>query len=209
MQFWQKFLDIIFPPKCLVCKDVSKDPLCLSCIDKINFLRPTAFVHSVAAYDGPLKKAILNFKFKNKKDLAEPLGKLIIRYLNEFTGLLKVDMIIPVPLHPKRLDERGFNQVELLSWTITKRFDIPTVSGLLFRKKETTPQFDLPKKERYTNIKGAFEVKGKKFLEGKSVLLIDDIYTTGSTVAECTKTLKTAGALKVYILTLSKVVDII
>jgi ComF family protein len=125
------------------------------------------------------------------------------KYLKNHLNLNEIDFFIPVPLHPEKQKERGFNQAELLALELTWLFDIPTVSGLLFRTKETRHQFDLPKAERFRNVKGAFEVKGAGFLSGKNVLLIDDIYTTGSTIAECTRVLKEAGARKIHVLTLS------
>jgi ComF family protein len=115
-----------------------------------------------------------------------------------------IDFLVPVPLHLKRLKQRGFNQSELLAHIVTKYYDIPTVSGLLFRVKDTHPQFNLPRTERFKNVRGAFEVKGTPFLKGKSVLLIDDIYTTGSTISECTRVLRENGANNVHVLTLSR-----
>lgn len=125
------------------------------------------------------------------------------KYLKHHLNEQQIDFFVPIPLHENKQRSRGFNQAELLSLELTRHFDIPTVSGLLFRIKETHQQFDLPRNERFKNIKGAFEVKGANFLSGKNILLIDDIYTTGSTVAECTRVLKEAGASKIYVLTLS------
>jgi len=167
-------------------------------------LTPSIFFHAVGEYDGVLKKAIKRFKFKKRKKLAGPLGMLLVEYLNRHLWKNHLDMIIPVPLHTKRLSERGFNQTELLALKITEHCHIPTVSGLLFRKRDTKPQFDLPKQQRLFNLRGAFVVRGKKLIQDKNILLLDDIYTTGATTAECTKALKAAGAKSVHILTLSR-----
>lgn len=180
--------------------------LCKNCITQITYLKPAAFFHAVGEYDGVLKKAIKRFKFQKRKHLAKPLGNLMIEYLNHHLWKDALDLIIPVPLHENRLRERSFNQAELLATNITEMTDIPTVSGLLFRKRHTHPQFNLPRAQRLQNVRGAFEIKGKKLIQDKNVLLVDDIYTTGATVAECTKVLKEAGAKSVHILTLSRAV---
>jgi len=206
MQFVKTLIDLVFPPRCGVCGAVGQEDICSECLKKISFLRPTAFVHSVGAYEGPLKSAILRFKFKKKANLAEPLGVLMVKYLSRHLDMNKIDFIVPVPLHQSKFNERGFNQSELLSHVITKYYDVPTVSGMLFRTRRTFPQFDLPRMERFKNIKGAFEVKGANLLKERSVLLVDDIYTTGSTISECTRVLKDGGAGNVHILTLSRAV---
>jgi ComF family protein len=206
MQFIKAFLDLIFPPRCEVCRGLGPEALCEKCQKKINFLSPSAFIHSVGVYEGPLKTAIQRFKFKKKINLAEPLGVLLVKYLSHNLDMNLVDLIVPVPLHERRVRERGFNQAELLSHTITKYYDVPTVSGALFRTRETHPQFDLPRAERIKNVRGAFEVKGGSLLRDRSLLLLDDIYTTGSTVSECTRVLKAAGARQVHVLTLSRAI---
>src|SRR3989339_614340 len=202
----EQILDLIFPPKCEVCGRIGKEALCQKCAAGISFLAPSIFFHAVGEYEGILKNAILRFKFKRIKRLAEPLGLLMVQYINHHLWKDHLDMIIPVPLHEKRQAVRGFNQAELLALKITEACRIPTVTGLLFRKRETAPQFDLPRQKRISNIRGAFEVRGAKLLYDRNILLVDDIYTTGATAGECTKTLKAAGAKSVHILTLSRTV---
>ncbi|KAF0134209.1 MAG: ComFC [Candidatus Saganbacteria bacterium] len=208
MQFLKSILDLVFPPRCEVCLSPNDKVICGGCAQKISFLKPSAFIHSVGEYDGVLKTAILKFKFKNKTGLAEPLGAFMVKYLSQNLDMNKVDFIVPVPLHSKKFLERGFNQSELLSHAISKHYNLPTVSGLLFRVKETNPQFELPRNERIKNVKGAFEVRGANLLRDRNILLVDDIYTTGSTVSECTKILKTNGAKNVHVLTLSRAYSI-
>lgn len=203
MQFLKTLLDLVFPPRCQACRAISEELLCEECLARINYLEPSAFVHAVGVYEGPLKKAIWRFKFDNKPELAAPLGKLMARYLEQHLNTKELDLFIPVPLHEKKKRQRGYNQAELLSLELTKALDLPTISGLLFRTRETHHQFDLPRAERYHNVKDAFQVKGAALLVGKKVLLVDDIYTTGSTIAECTRALKEAGAEKIHVLTLS------
>ncbi len=142
-------------------------------------------------------------------NLSKPLGEIIIKYIkNNMANISSMDFIVPVPLHKNRHQERGFNQSDLLSHEISHHFGIPTVSGLLHRVRETKPQFDLPRKERFQNVKGAFEVKSKNIVKDKKILLFDDIYTTGSTIYECTRALRDGGASQVYVLTLSRANDL-
>lgn len=206
MQFLKSFLDLIFPPHCEACRGLGPEAFCAECVKNVTYLTPSAFSHSVGEYAGSLKKAIHRFKFKGKTRLAEPLGILLVKYLSRNLDMNQVDLIVPVPLHEKRMKERGFNQAELLSLVLTKYYDVPTVAGTLFRVKHTHPQFDLPRADRFKNIRGAFEVKGGQIVGDKNILLVDDILTTGSTVGECTRVLKSAGARAVHILTLSRVV---
>jgi len=206
MQFFKSLLDLVFPPRCEVCRSLGPEALCENCLKKINYLRPSAFTHSVGIYEGILKSAIWRFKFKKRAALADPLGVLMVKYINHHLDMNEIDLVVPVPLHEKRMRERGFNQSELLSHVITKYYDVPTVSGVLFRVKETHPQFDLPPDQRRRNVRGAFELKGASLLKNRNILLVDDIYTTGSTVSECTYVLKSGGAHKVHVLTLSRAV---
>lgn len=199
-------LDVLFPPKCETCGGIGRQSFCLKCSSKVTYLAPSIFFHSVGEYEGVLKKAIKKFKFKNKRRLAQPLGSLMVEYINRHLWKDQLDMVIPVPLHRRRLHQRGFNQAELLALEITEQCHISTVSGLLFRKRDTKAQFGLPRQQRLINIRGAFELRGNKLIKGKNILLVDDIYTTGATSAECTKMLKAAGASSVHILTLSRAV---
>ncbi|ESP62901.1 Competence protein F, phosphoribosyltransferase domain, protein YhgH [Smithella sp. ME-1] len=114
-------------------------------------------------------------------------------------------LIIPVPLHIKRLRERGFNQSLILARAIGKKRQIPVNFSLLKRRKFTTTQTGSNRNERKQNIKGAFEVSDKNKIKGENVILIDDVYTTGATVNECAKTLIEAGVRKISALTLARV----
>jgi ComF family protein len=171
-------------------------------------MKPHLGIYSVSVYEGTLRTALHRFKFKKRKKLTRPLGILMVKYLSHNPGIemKKVDVIIPVPLHRKRLRQRGFNQAELLARVISKYFEKPVVSALE-RVKNTRAQFDLPREERFKNIAGAFKVSDPKAVFNRRVLLLDDIYTTGSTIAECARALRIAGARRVEILTLSRAVE--
>jgi ComF family protein len=114
-------------------------------------------------------------------------------------------LMMPVPLHIKRLRERGFNQSLILARAIGEKQQVPVTFSALKRHKFTLTQAGSNKKERKQNIKGAFEISNKKEIAGKNIILVDDVYTTGATANECAKTLIKAGAQKVSVLTLARV----
>jgi competence protein ComFC len=208
MAMIKALLDLIFPPKCEVCRQPGRDALCPACCGQIKFLNPQLGIYAAAVYDGTLKEAIHRFKFNKRQGLAEPLGVLLVQYVSQAPGLkmTEVDAIIPVPLHKKRQRERGFNQAELLARVVGRYYDKPVVNALA-RQKNTHAQFDLPRAARFTNIKEAFQVCDPRAVQNRKIMLLDDIYTTGSTVGECVRALKTAGARRIEILTLSRAVE--
>ena len=112
------------------------------------------------------------------------------------------DLIVPVPLHPKRLKQRGFNQALLLARAFP---EVPLGREAVVRVRHTVPQVELKPKERRDNVKGAFAVPDPALVKGKNVLLLDDVYTTGATVRECAKVLRRAGARRVDVLTVARV----
>lgn len=199
---------MVFPPRCEVCKSSSKEVICPECFKQIRFMKPHLGIYCVSTYEGPLRTAIHRFKFKGRKKLAEPLGILMVKYLSKTPTIemKEIDVIIPVPLHPKRLRERGFNQTQLLSNVVGKYYGVPTAPALA-RHKNTKAQFGLPRAERFTNITDAFKILDPKSVYNKRILLIDDIYTTGATIAECSKALKIAGAKRVEVMALSRAVE--
>lgn len=174
----------------------------------MKFMKPHLGVHCVAIYDGALRTAIHRFKFKGRKKLAQALGIIIVQYLSQSPSLemSEIDLIVPVPLHQKRLRQRGFDQTDLLAQVIGRYFGVD-VSHALIRTKNTKAQFELPRQERFKNINGVFHVTDKSAVQGKRILLFDDIYTTGATISECSKALKKAGAKRVEILTLSRALE--
>lgn len=211
MANWFKvILDLLYPPKCEACGKNSTEALCVECFRSIKFMKPQLGIHAVSTYDGILKTAIHKFKFNKKKHLAEPLGILMAKYLGYIPNLnmQEIDSIVPVPLHIKRLRQRSFNQSELLAKVLQRYYKIRIATNVLERIRDTKPQFDLHPNDRKVNVAGAFRVSFPQEVHNKNILLLDDIYTTGSTIAECSKVLKLAGAKKVEVLTLSRAVEI-
>ena len=116
----------------------------------------------------------------------------------------KFDLVVPIPLHRKKLKERGFNQAELLARVVATHFNLKLVKNSLERVKATKSQTSLSKKKRLENIKGVFQFRNKDEFREKKVLLVDDVYTTGTTIREATKVLKKARAREVYVFTLAR-----
>lgn len=195
-------LGLLFPARCAICRAAGGDVLCRACESKIVMIdRKEGDVFSVGAYEGVLEKAIKLLKFRGKKSLALPLGRLLADHNPYFCA----DAVIPVPLHGKRLKERGFNQSSLISAPLSERMGIPILNDVLVRKKDTKHMFGLGRRDRKQNLEGAFEVARPYVIRGASLILVDDIYTTGFTAAACRKVLLESGAASVKALVLSRV----
>lgn len=201
-------LDLVFPPRCEVCRQSGPEALCADCCRQIKFMKPQLGVYSATVYAGVVRDALHRLKFQRRKNLAEALGVVLVKYLAgvESLRLKEIDWLVPVPLHQKRQRARGFNQVELLARVIGRYYELP-VKNALARVRNTHTQFDLPREARSVNVRGAFQPVDPRALVGRRVLLVDDIFTTGATVSECAQTLLVAGAKRVEILVLSRAVE--
>lgn len=159
---------------------------------------------SPCAYIGTIKELIHEFKYKNKDYLGLTLSRPMIEFIKEYNlPINEIDFIIPVPLHKARLREREFNQAKVLSLLIAKEFKKDVLSDTLIRNRYTKTQTDLEINERMVNVKDSFSVTDNQSIRKSDLLLIDDVLTTGATCSEASKTLKTAGANKVFVLTLA------
>jgi ComF family protein len=133
-----------------------------------------------------------------------PFERWSISPLNGW-GLPAPDLIVPVPLHPKRLRERGFNQSGVLAGELARKIKVPVSFDVIRRKHQTLPQTRLKRAERLKNVKGAFEICDVDTVRGRRVLLVDDVYTTGTTLSECARILKSkGGASEVHALTVTR-----
>ncbi|MEA3485117.1 MAG: ComF family protein [Candidatus Aerophobetes bacterium] len=176
--------------------------LCLECQKEHPYFK-RVFVPTL--YKGVMKKAIHLFKYERKMNLIQGMKKIVKIYLDNNRGIFPyLDLVVSVPLHRKKLKERGFNQAELLAKVIAKHFNLKLVKNNLKRVKSTQSQAKLSKRERIENIKKAFLIKNTERFRGKSVLLVDDVYTTGTTVNEIAKILKRAKAKNIYVFTLAR-----
>jgi len=202
------FLELLFPQFCFGCQREGIY-LCQDCQSILDVCRShqkystknLTDLYFGLPYQNPLiKKLIQKFKYQPfLKELAKPLSLLIIEHfqLIEERPDFSDRILIPIPSEKKKLKWRGFNQAEEIAKEISQFFKIPLINDILFKIKETTPQVELSEKERRKNILGVFSCKNKKRIQGKKILLVDDIYTTGSTMEEAAKVLKKAGAKEI------------
>ncbi|MBO4267011.1 MAG: ComF family protein [Lachnospiraceae bacterium] len=224
--FLLKIADIIYPRICPVCGHiVSKRgrDICPQCEDKLSFVgndhcmkcgKPvdedveycsdcSGLSHiydegrAALLYDTYMSKSIYRFKYAGKQEFAEFYGRVICEQLGDKIKSWNVDAIIPVPVHRDRLKKRGYNQAELIAGQMSKRLKIPVRSDLVTRQKGTLAQKNLSARDRQNNLKKAFKVTGN-VVKLDSVLVVDDIYTTGATVDAMAGCLKGAGIRRVY-----------
>ncbi len=201
-------------PLCIGCgvmfiSRAGTDHLCEECITAPKKFRKA---RAPGVFKSALRKTIHSFKYKGKTGLAKPLGLLLYYSFMQFWENERIDMVIPVPLHAKRLKKRGFNQSYLLikDWMdqAGKNSDQSkkiTIAGAAIKRiKRTRPQTGLDRKRRIENIKDAFKLGDGENVREKKILIVDDVYTTGATANECAKVLLKKGATSVDVLTLAR-----
>jgi competence protein ComFC len=159
---------------------------------------------SAGLYGGTLKEALLLFKFRRYKPLAKPLAAFVVAALSGEDPLWAGGVFVPVPLHKKRRRERGFNQAEALAGELGRLTGRPVEAGALRRVADIPPQTTLGKAERRANVRGAFRVDRPERLRGRVVVLVDDVFTTGSTLGECARELRRAGVSDVRAVTVAQ-----
>ncbi|MFV9510512.1 ComF family protein [Tepidibacillus sp. LV47] len=182
----------------------SSDPyLCLDCQYQSN--HTIVMNRSAVLYNEFMKDSIALYKYRGKESLSIVFSRLLKLAYDQYYQNVSIDVITYVPLHPNRLQERSFNQAEQLAMGLSRMIGIPVVNSLE-RVKETHKQSKSGKWERFSEIENAFQVKEQIIgqIQGKTILMIDDIYTTGATLNECAKVLAHSGASKVYTLTLAR-----
>jgi ComF family protein len=194
---------------CPVCGTIfpdspAKSHLCGNCMENKTYF---SCARAVVSYETIILDAIHQFKYGNNISVGALLASFMADFSFPDVDFTDYSLIIPVPLHIKRLRQRGFNQSLILARALAKKKQIPVNFSLLKRHKFTETQTGLNKAERNKNIKGAFEVSNKKKIASKNVILVDDVYTTGATINECAKILTKAGAQKVTVLTLARVLQ--
>ena len=168
-----------------------------------------AFARAIAPYRDGMREAIHALKYGRRPVLAAPLGRLLATDGPETLPVALrdwADALVPVPLHPARQAERGFNQAELLAAPCAARWRLPLLTRALVRVRPTPPQTDLDADARRANVRDAFRAVRPREIEGRRVLLVDDVLTTGATVGAAARALRTAGAAEVGVLALARVV---
>lgn len=210
-----RLLDIVLPPRCGGCRAVGtwlcidcrarirrlEEPLCRRCGAEVEsarkdcgcrtHLKSLSRLRSAVAYEGPVEVALQRFKYKGWRRLAEPLALLMAERL--VVEGLSAQWAIAVPLHSSRLRQRGFNQSDLLAAELRKRLTLAKPPGELVRTRPTPPQVGHDRRWRLENVRDAFEWRGTT-LAGSSILLIDDVATTGATLEACAAALRVAGS---------------
>jgi len=226
-------LDLVFPPLCPVCHGRlgagRRDPLCRACWEGFERIVPPwcrccgvplgieglcggcrirrppfASARAAVRYGDLVREAIHAFKFGGRRGLVEPLGDLLAGLgLSALPGTLP-DALVPVPLHPSRARERGYDQALLLARRLERAWGVPVVADALLRAVPTQPQTDLDAAARRRNVRDAFAVRRSEKITGRHIVLVDDVLTTGATAGECALTLYRAGAAAVGVLTVAR-----
>ncbi|MBI1300083.1 MAG: ComF family protein [Alphaproteobacteria bacterium] len=200
-------LDFITDPKCYKCGirldfQTEGAAQCTNCLD---YTPPYDMARAALIYNDVSRKLILGFKHGDKTHIVQSFVPWLLQAGRDFWG--ESDVIIPVPLHARRLIARRYNQAALISDFLSKKTGLPHLPTALRRVRATASQGHLSHEERHKNVRKAFEVYPRHacVLKGKSVVLVDDVFTTGATVKECTKALKKSGVNNVFVLTLARV----
>ncbi|NLV37412.1 MAG: ComF family protein [Clostridiaceae bacterium] len=213
-RFFSKVISLIYPPKCIFCKQLLEHDasiyVCDSCYEKLPFLKMEIMsvftdagnnhcdgVVSVFEYTGVVKESLIRFKFYNEPSYYKTYARVIDDRVSKLLDMNDYQLVMSVPLHKDREFSRGYNQAYLISKELSRTIKLKECSGAIVRSRQTQTQSLLDKQRRSQNVMGAFEVTKPAKVAGKSILLVDDIFTTGATLEECSRVLKAAGAAKV------------
>ncbi len=189
-------------PRCATCGRPQAEPTdaCPACAAAL--VLPMTRIRAAALYTSPLREAIHAFKYGGRPELARSLGRYLVVAFGEAGWDTPVDLVAPVPLHAERLAERGYNQAELLAQVLCRWLHLPLGAHALVRVRQTRQQVGLDAAARQENVLGAFAASSAA-VQGRVLLLVDDVYTTGATLKACAAAALEAGAIQVYGLTLA------
>ncbi len=188
---------------------------CKSQIDKITISKINNYENKtdkffnkhgyIFKYEGQIRKLLIDYKFNDKPYLYKTFASIILSNKKMVDFINNYEIIIPVPIHKKRLNHRGYNQSELLAKEISRKLrNIQFLNKLLIKTENNVAQSTLTKEDRVLNVKNIYKVQNSNLIKEKTILLLDDIYTTGNTVNECSRLLKENGAREIGIFTISK-----
>ena len=214
---FEKILNLIFPNVCGFCERKDEDSLCKDCeymlskyeLNRINDYRQDNhkyfdFLFCALKYENIVRNKIIAYKFGEKSYLYKTFAKIIIKNKKIYRFIKLYDIIIPVPMYKNKESVRGYNQSALVAREIAKVAGLEFQKKTLIKIKDTQVQSTLNKYSRINNIKNVFEIKNEEAVRNKKIVLLDDVYTTGSTVNECSKVLKQAGAKEILVITIAK-----
>ncbi len=207
-------IDLIYPPVCGFCNKINKKYLCKKCEIDIKPYEIYSIIKcddkyfdykiDILKYENIVREGIISYKFNEKSYMHKTFEKIILNNKKIYSFLEKYDIIVYVPMYSKKKFLRGYNQSELIANDLAKALGIKLEKNNLIKVLDTKKQSTLTKTERKENVKNAFKVTKPEKLLNKKIILFDDIYTTGSTVNECSKALKNAGAKEIAVLTIAK-----
>lgn len=227
----ERMLDLLFPRRCPICDNVTgwhDGGVCPSCLQKIVYIREPfcmkcgkqlggageefcgeclrkkhEYIQGMALYDyGSMADSLFRFKYAGRQEYADFYGRQLYERRGAWLAALKPDALVPVPIHSSRKRKRGYNQAELIARALSRRSGIPVNAKLVCRVKKTLPQKNLSERERQNNLKKAFKIR-QNDVKLSTIVIIDDIYTTGSTIDAVSRALKDAGVQKVYYMALA------
>ena len=221
-QIWTVPLVSMYPPICGICEKINKDALCPKCNlelkkqAEVNILQKEEIEENIKKekyfeelmyifkYEGQVRKLILDYKFNEKSYLYKTFVNFLLKNEKIFENIKKYDKIIPVPISKKRNKERGYNQSRLIAEEIANKTNLELVNNCLIKTKNIIEQSKLNKEDRQQNIQGVYSLQNERLITKQKILLVDDIYTTGSTVNECCKILQQANPKTIGVLVLAK-----
>lgn len=209
-------LDYIYPQCCGICGKLDKNLLCKKCEIRLNknaifgiddYRNTSSYFDEhiyIFAYEGEIRNALINYKFNDKSYMYKSFVNFLKNNAQICLQIKKYDIIIPVPISKKRYKQRGYNQSSIFAKSLAKNLQIAYFENILIKEKDNAVQSSLSQEERENNVKNVYRVNSSEKIINKKILVVDDIYTTGSTLNECSKMLKYAGAKNIGILTIAK-----
>ncbi|MBO5572753.1 MAG: ComF family protein [Clostridium sp.] len=198
----RSLLSPVKEPVCMKCGKEIQDASQEYCRDCIRHRRSFEYAVSVYNYTETASESLSAVKYKNRRDYLDFYAAEAVRVLGRKLAAMGADCMIPVPVHPKRMRKRGFNQAQILAEKVGTALGIPVEEGFLIRNRNTAPQKILSPAERLRNLEQAFLTAERAPAGMRRVILVDDIYTTGATAEACTRVLKASGVEKVYVFTI-------
>lgn len=208
-----KIINELYPKQCIICGKLYSNEICNKCYKALEILAKSEKYKNKSfnehiylfKYEGRIRKLIIDYKFNDKAYLSNFFTKIIIKNEKICRKIKSYDIIIPVPIHKKRKNERGYNQSELIAKKIVENINqLQLVTDSLIKQKNTVAQSTLTKQQRKQNVKQVYKIANKQKIQNKKIILLDDIYTTGATAEECSKILKQNGAKEILVLTIAK-----
>ena len=214
MNFINSALDYFFPPICGMCGEINENYICNNCYENIKKIKKCVINEYnnrnfskhlyIFRYEGIIRNKIIEYKFEDKGYLYKMFAKIILSDKKTCNFIKKYDVIIPVPISKKRNKKRGYNQSELVANELAQKLNQDIWTDIIIKKKDNKPQSELNKLERIKNVEDIYEINKPIEVKNKKVLLLDDIYTTGSTVNEIARKLKQNQTQEIGVITLAK-----